>query len=301
MAVMVFTASQHLCAQNDESPANRRYLNKVFDDVVFTENIVYATKHNDLSNKREALKLRVFEPKDDTETARPLFLLTPGGGFVYSGDDWMNDVAEELAKAGYVVALNKYRLSSGIGSAEKYFNALGKTTADQTAALRYLLEDAKGKNRFRIDPDKVFIGGHSAGAITAMHTAYLDAEDAMNPHFRKGLLKGKALPNRTDKFKLLGVINLAGLLNDLSIINRNDIPLLSIHGEKDSVVTADRDNQVFGSAAIHEYAQTVGTYSELYIIKGAKHNDTAVPALCEECIPLMKRFMFNRLTEAGRR
>ncbi len=300
MASLLLASSLHTAAQIDESPAKRRYLNKIFDEVIFTGDIVYATKYNDLSNKREELKLRVFEPKGDTQAVRPLLLLTPGGGFVYEGDDWMNDVAEELAKAGYVVALNKYRLSSGIDSAEKYFKALQKTTTDQSDALRFLLKDAKARNRFRIDPKNVFIGGHSAGAITSMHTAYLDAEDSMNPHFRKDLLKNKALPERNEKFKLLGVINLAGLLTDLSIINHNDIPLLNIHGEKDGVVPADRDNRGFGSIAIHEYAQTVRTYSELYVIKGAKHNDTAIPALCEECVPLMKRFMFNRLSDTNR-
>src|SRR5690606_21966932 len=123
LATILLTATHHLSAQNDESPENRRYLNAVFDEVIFTEGIVYAKKRNDLNNKKEELKLRVFEPKDDSLTARPLFLLTPGGGFVVTGDDWMNDVAEELAKAGYVVALNKYRLSGSINTPENYATA----------------------------------------------------------------------------------------------------------------------------------------------------------------------------------
>ena len=165
LTTLLLTTAHGLSAQNDESPENRRYLNPVFDEVIFTENIVYATKRNDLNNKKEELKLRVFEPKDDSLAARPLFLLTPGGAFMVTGDDWMNDVAEELAKAGFVVALNKYRLSSSIDTPEKYAVALRKAMTDQTDALRFLINDARGKNRFRIDPDKIFIGGHSAGAI----------------------------------------------------------------------------------------------------------------------------------------
>src|SRR5690606_12989119 len=114
-------------------------------------------------------------PKGDSLAARPLFLLTPGGGFVVTGDDWMNDVAEEMAKAGYVVALNKYRLSRNINSPAKYASALSKAMTDQVDALRFLIDDARNDNKFRIDPDKIFIGGHSAGAITSMHTAYLDS------------------------------------------------------------------------------------------------------------------------------
>lgn len=298
LTTLLLATAHGLSAQNDESPENRRYLNPVFDEVIFTENIVYATKRNDLNNKKKELKLRVFEPKDDSLAARPLFLLTPGGAFMVTGDDWMNDVAEELAKAGFVVALNKYRLSSSIDTPEKYAVALRKAMTDQTDALRFLINDARGKNRFRIDPDKIFIGGHSAGAITSMHTAYLNSEDAISPQFREIFHSEKnALLPRDKKIPLLGVINLAGMLGDLSIINRNDVPVLSIHGEKDAVVTADRDQNVFGSTAIHEYANTVGTYSELFIIKGARHNDTAIPALCEECVPIMKRFMYNQLME----
>lgn len=300
LSALLISAANNLSAQDDVSPENRRYLNPVFDEVTFTENIVYAKKRNDLNNKVEELKLRVFEPKDDSLAARPLFLLTPGGGFVVTGDDWMNDVAEELAKAGYVVALNKYRLSNNINTAEKYSTALRKAMTDQTDALRFLIDDAKGKNRFRIDPGQIFIGGHSAGAITSLHTAYLDSEDAISPALRKNFSSEKnALLPKNEKIPLMGVINLAGLLSDLSIVNRNDVPVLSIHGEMDAVVTADRDQNVFGSTAIHEYANTVGTYSELFIIKGARHNDTAIPALCEECVPIIKRFMFNQLMESA--
>lgn len=282
-------------AQNNESPEQRRFLNPVFNQVNFTDNIVYATKHNDLNNQTEKLELRIFEPRDDNLPVRPLFLLTPGGGFVATGDEWMNDVAQEIAKAGFVVALNKYRLSRSIDTPENYFTALGKAVADQRDALQFLVDDARGKNQFRIDPDNIFVGGHSAGAITSLHTAYLNKEDAINPLSKTILLANDALLPSSNKIPIKGVINLSGWLTDLSIINRNDVPLLSIHGDEDAVVTSDRNDNLFGSIAIHEYASTVGTSSELSIIKGAKHNDTAKPFLCEECVPIMKRFMFNQV------
>lgn len=282
-------------AQDDESPRDRRYLNPIFENVKLTEDIVFAEKKSLLTGKKEPLRLRVFEPEGDSDKRRAMFLLTPGGGFVVNGDDWMNDVATEMAKAGYVVAINKYRLSDSIDSAEKFSRALAMAVADQRDALHFLINDAGKANTFGIDPNKIFIGGHSAGAITSMHTAYLDSEDAINEVLRKAFEREYKLPARSAMLPIKGVINLAGLLLELQVIDRGDIPLLSIHGELDAVVTHDRDANVFGSKAIHEYLDTIGTPGKLYILEGAKHNDTALPYLCEECIPLMKRFMFNQL------
>lgn len=284
-------------AQNVQSPKDRRYLNPVFDDVKMTDDIVFAVKNNALTGKSEPLRLRVFEPVGDKDTNRALFLLTPGGGFVVNGDDWMNDVATEIAKAGYVVAINKYRLTDSIDTPEKFSRALAMVVADQRDALQYLIKDAAKANTFGIDPEKIFVGGHSAGAITSMHTAYLDSEDAVIDVMSSAFEREFTLPAPAQMLPIKGVINLAGALPELQIINRKDVALLSIHGDRDSVVTHDKDDILFGSAAIHEYLNTVGTSGKLHIIEGAKHNDTALPYLCEECIPLMKRFMFNELAK----
>jgi fermentation-respiration switch protein FrsA (DUF1100 family) len=109
--------------------------------------------------------------------------------------------------------------------------------------------------------------------------------------FRKrNLLRDAKTPS---PFK--GVINLSGLLTNLAIIDRKDAPLLTIHGDGDVVINVDKDQNIFGAIAINAYADIVETPNELYVIKGALHNDTSISAICEECIPLIKRFMFNQL------
>lgn len=283
-------------AQEGSSPENRRYLNPIFDAVKFTGDIVYSDKGVNDDDRQAILKMRVFEPAGDAETSRPLLLITPGGGFVVSDETWMNEFGEEIAKAGYVVALNSYRLSDNIDTPENYANALAKAVEDQRAAIQYLLDDANNANRFGIDPSRIFIGGHSAGAITSMHTAYLDNEDPLLPLMRHHYEERGLLTEHKNKAAIKGVISLSGLLTNLAIIDRNDIPLLSLHGDKDSVINVNRDEQIFGSIAIHQYTDIVDTENELHVIKGALHNDTATPSLCEECIPLIKRFMFNQLT-----
>lgn len=296
--LLLALVSTTLSAQeNVASKPDRRYLNPIFDEVTFTPDIEFAVKHNNFGNKTEHLKLRVFEPKGDTLKKRPLFLLMPGGGWVVNGDDWMNDVAEEIAKTGFVVAIHKYRLSESINTPTLYFDALAKASADQRDALNYLINDAKSANRFGIDPTKIFIGGHSAGAITSMHTAYFDQQDAVQQGLKEAFATYKTLPNKADRIPLKGVINLSGLLSDLDIIDHNDIPLLSIHGDKDHVVPAGRSEGRYGSIAIDEWAAIVNTKSQLHIIEDGLHNDPAIPALCEECVPLIKRFMFNHLND----
>lgn len=295
-AVLVSFALPALAAE--EIPT-RRYLNQVFDDHVRTGDIMFAERVNDLTGKTEKLTLRVFEPKGDQEAKRPLVIITPGGAFMQHQDFWMDDVGADLARSGYVVAINRYRLSKDINSAESFSNALAKAFSDQKSAIRYFVKDAAGKNRFRIDPENIFIGGHSAGAITSMYVAYLDSNDTIAELVTKTMRnyggpngEGEPLP-----YSIRGVINLSGLVSDLGIIEKGEPPLISIHGDRDQIVRmGSTDAGLHGSVPIHEHASKVGLDSELHIIRGAEHNDPADTKLCPECAPLVKRFMFNQLT-----
>lgn len=282
----------------DEQPAQRRYLNQVFDDHIRTPDIVFAEAFNSTSGKTENLTMRVFEPKGDKLEKRPLFILTPGGAFQYHEEHWMDSFGEPLAKAGYVVAINRYRLSDSIETREKYLDALAKAIADQRFAIEYFIRDAAGPDKFRVDLNNIFVGGHSAGAITSMHVAYLDPADEIDPAMARSLnAEGDIKQWDKNRFKIRGVVNLSGLLTDLDIIDKGEPALLSLHGDKDDVIatgTSD-DSRAHGSRTIHEYAEKVGVNSELNIIRGAGHNDPADPVLCPECVPLVKRFMFNVL------
>lgn len=287
-------------AADEEQPAQRRYLNKIFDDYIRTPDIVFAEAFNSTTDKTEKLTMRVFEPKGDKLEKRPLFILTPGGGFLHHQDHWMDSFGEQLARAGYVVAINRYRLSDSVDTPEKYLDALAKAIADQRFVIEYFIQDAAGPNKFRIDPGNIFVGGHSAGAITSMHLAYLNPADEINPAMARSFNAegGIKHPGNGSRFKIRGVINLSGLLTDLAIIDKGEPPLLSLHGDKDDVIalgTSD-DAAVHGSLSIHQYAEKTGLDSELHIIRGAAHNDPADPVWCPECVPLLKRFMFNVLS-----
>ena len=290
-------------ADNEESQAGRRYLNEVFDESLRTGNIVYSEARNKTMGKKEQLTLRVFEPRGDTAEKRVLFVLTPGGAFVQHGENWMDAFGDRMAKAGYVVAINRYRLSTSIDSAESYTDALCKAVADQQAAIRYFVEDAQGANRYRIDPANIYLGGHSAGAIASLHTAYLDSNDQVDKVMTQAVKNYDVLSEKSKQpktsFNIRGVVNLSGLVTDLTIFDAGEPALLNIHGDRDDVVPIGSANRGHGAIPIHEQALKAGINSELHVIKGGLHNDTAEPGLCPECVPLTRRFIFETMQKAS--
>jgi len=293
-----------LCAGDIAAPSGRRYLNEVFADYVRTPDVVFGEALNDTTGRKEKLTMRVFEPKGDKDLKRVLLVLTPGGGFLKHDEHWMDDFAAGLARSGYVVGVNRYRLSDHISTAEEYLNALFKAFSDQKAAIRFFVKDAQGPNRFRVDVDNIFVGGHSAGAATSMHVAYLDAADELDPLMKTAMnahggIDGETSVDKTP-YRIRGVINLSGFVTDLNIFDKGEPPLLSLHGDNDTVVAiGTAPNGLHGSLPIHERAESIGLSNELHIIKGALHNDTSEPERCPECVPLVKRFMFNTSVRPG--
>lgn len=285
----------------DDRATPRRFLNTVFPEHVRHGNLVFAENVNNLDGKVEKLTMRVFEPKGDTAAKRPLLVLTPGGGFVRTDDTWMDDFGEELARAGYVVAVNRYRLSANINSPEKFYDALFKSMSDQKAVIRWFVKDAAGANRFKVDVDNIFIGGHSAGAITSLYTAYLDARSKLPDMGSAALKANGGLDGNTSKeplkFKVRGVINLSGAVgsSDLDILEAGEPALLGIHGDKDDVVPLGSNPGLHGSATLHQRAQSLGVKSVLQVVEGGDHIDPADPKRCPECLPLIKRFMFTTM------
>ena len=113
-------------------------------------------------------------------------------------------------------------------------------------------------------------------------------------------VEGKASewdPGNAQPTELRGVINLSGLVADLALFDKEEPPLISLHGDLDDIVRIGTAPGGFGSIPVHERAQAVGLSSEMYPIKGAGHNDTASSQLCPECVPLIRRFLFNTIKE----
>ena len=124
------------------------------------------------------LYMNIFQPVGDTLSKRPVAIVCFGGGFIAgSKDHWsIRLIAQELAKRGFVTAVIDYRLGMNIFDEDLSVRAVYRGVQDGRSAVRFFKADAAGANTYRIDPDQIYIGGHSAGAFVATHNAYLDKE-----------------------------------------------------------------------------------------------------------------------------
>src|SRR5690606_34921075 len=97
----------------------------------------------------------------------------------------------------------------------------------------------------KIDTNNIFIGGSSAGAITALHTAYLDRSCELEEFIglsvinTMGGVEGNS-GNACYSSKVKGVINLCGALANYSWLETGDAALCSMHGTADGTVKYNR-------------------------------------------------------------
>ena len=166
---MTILTSSFIMAQ-----CNGRYQTEIFTSVS-TTTVNYSDVYSDGFHEMD-----IYTPDGDTETNRPLILYMHGGSF-YGGTKSMTDCIDfctSMAKRGYVTASLNYRLAnmiSFIASNETQYETVLKAVSDVKSAIRYFRKDFANGDTYGIDPNTIFVGGYSAGAVIAIHLAYIDA------------------------------------------------------------------------------------------------------------------------------
>lgn len=231
----------------------------------------------------------VYEPEGDALAARPVVILAHGGSFIFGDKSMMEPWCQILAKKGYIAVSIQYRLYPffvlGFPDSTEVFDTAIKATGDMKSAVRYFREDAATANLFRADAANIFIGGYSAGAVTALHTAYLDADDQI-PSFLETLITNNGglegisgtASNKTYPSHSKAVVNMSGGLYRSYWVDNTESPLVSIHGTADATVPYTYGlaaNIAFleGSSLVHAQAETVGLWNNLLTVPGAGHTD----------------------------
>ncbi len=208
------------------------------------------------------LKMDIFEPQGDTLSKRPLVILAFGGGFL-SGERtyWsIRLLAQELAKRGFVTASIDYRLGMNIFDEDLSKRAVYRGVQDGRSAVRFFREDAAGANQYRIDPDQIYLGGHSAGCFIALHNAYLEKESERPLSTFAWSQDGTPIPdlqcldcvgdNQTFDGHANALFSLAGGIGDVNYMEtENDPKLIMFHSEDDGTVPYD-SGEPFGSILI---------------------------------------------------
>lgn len=235
------------------------------------------------------LKLDIYYPKTDLFKNRPLVMLIHGGAFYIGSKESAceRELATSLAKRGYVVASIDYRLGFKLLSADIELSAY-RAIQDAHAALRFLSHNAKGLG---IDPNQVYVGGTSAGAMASLNVAFMDDDERperIMQAYREGRLgKIEESGNKyTEKFTIKAVANMWGGLADLNIIDQEEkISVLSIHGTADDIVPYETDypfrnagminrlvvDKMYGSKLIDDRLKILGIRNQLVSLDGLGH------------------------------
>jgi len=251
-----------------------RYRAAMFDSVRIDSSIVYGANRT-ADGVILPLKADLYDAREDTSALRPLVIFIHGGGF-RNGHRALSLNAiycNYLAQCGYAAASISYRLTNDLNGNDDYFAAMLRAVEDGRAAVRFFRSNAQ---KYHIDTSAIIVMGSSAGAMTALHMAYLKKQD-IPPRFdleRIAAADGSS-GNAGVSATFQGVVNCWGALADLRWIRTGGIPVLSIHGERDAVVPADSSFAYkafrYGSSVIDSRARSAGVPSELWIVPKVGH------------------------------
>ncbi len=264
-----------------------RYASDVFTAVDLNSDVVYGSNISN-SGATTTLDMDIYEPNGDTETARPLIIWAHGGSFI-GGSKTDGDVvtlADKFVKKGYVFASINYRLGIDFPFTQaNATKAVVRAVQDMKASIRFFYKDRVTTDTYKIDTTKIYIGGTSAGALTALHLAYLDQECEILEFLSAsdlaalGGIEGTS-GNSGYSTEIHGVISLAGALASYGWMEAGDVPLCSTHGTDDGTVQYNRGfvsvigfdiMELDGSRVIKEHADAIGVQNNFYTHNGAGH------------------------------
>ena len=289
LLVLLFIGSSQLFSQCDG-----RYENVIFDKISKIS-VVYSETY-DWSPSNPGLEMDIYTPSNDIVNNRPLLIFAHGGVYV-EGDknsNTMVTLCEEFAKRGYVTASIQYRLTNlqSLLSSNSY-NIFSQTVvnsiSDMKSAVRYFRKDvAENNNTFGINPDLIFVGGYSAGAVTAAHLSVIDegeVPDEFLPFFdESGGIEGNS-GNFGFSSEVSGAILLAGAINTTNFLDENDPPIVSVHSTDDNTIDYECASPLgnlgislldlpvlCGSGKIHDELDNIGIINDLYTFSFGGHS-----------------------------
>ncbi len=218
-----------------------------------------------LNGSLTPLMLDFYQPTSESEAPRPLIVMIHGGGYVAGSPESMSDLALRMASRGYVVASIGYRLNAAAGDASETFVTMAQeglarlnvsaedlppvsATAvgmeDAATALNWLSENASA---YGIDSSRIALWGRSAGAVTALQSAY-GFDDY-----------GVSIP------QINAVVSNAGGLGVDSLMEAGEASPFIIHGTDDGIVGYSEAQELQAQAA------NVGVPIVVKAIDGAGH------------------------------
>jgi len=243
--------------ENDCDTVDGRYSQVVFSAIDSLVDIEYGK-----APTGEDLFLDCFFPKGDTTTClRPLVIFIHGGGF-HEGSRKMfaaQAICHDLPFKGYVTASISYRLAQEepytlddlqeekLDFENPHLDVIHITNAmhDARAAVRYFKKNAE---LYNIDPERIAIGGASAGGMTAINVGFMDRQSELFSGAVPANLEGDSgNPDFTSDVKVVYSL-CSGFLN-LDMIDRETEPTLFLQQNAlDTIFIGNRLEQLRAKA-----------------------------------------------------
>lgn len=285
--------------------------------VQYGENLSYA-------NDPVPLRMDVFGPPR-ADTGWPLLILL-GRAFPEPQDldsvdnpKYSSEFITAIAEHGIVVAAididQELRASQAIPSDVGIAWRTVRAIQDAKAAVRFFRSDAATANRYGIDPQRIFLGGHSVMGTLSGITVYLDEPAKWGAKFeeisaRYGGLEGAAGNPGYDS-SVSAWVGLAGALRveDLDWIGPSSRPMLVVYPTNDETMPTDRKTMTMlslrsewaGAISLYDRAISVGlTASEIYAIDGGDHYSAIDPSNTELITRIVRFLLSNRHQPSAR-
>lgn len=220
---------------------DKRYKENVFPNLIITKDIQYG-QNVTIAGTMLNLDMDIYEPAGDSLSARPTIVLAHGGSFILGDKSDLDSLCKVFTRMGYVTATINYRkINTLISDSLDVVDVVVKATHDMKAAVRFLREDAATNNTYGIDPQLIFAGGASGGAIMANHLAFMDSTDNLPEWIEtiisnNGGFEGNSSSNTNYSSEVQAVLNYSGALKDADWIDSSDPPFYSAHDDMDGVV-----------------------------------------------------------------
>jgi len=259
--------------------AQERYLDEVFASVNVTDTVTYGVNvsiapiilQGSPTPLPVNLKMDVYQPEGDTVSQRPVIIFAISGTFFppyinggFNGalkDSANVEFAKRFARRGYVVAVVKYRqgwnaLGSPVEQQSTILQAAYRGIQDVRTAVRYFRKTAaEDGNPWKVDPNRIALGGTGTGGYMAYGAAYLkryeqtllqkfidfdkdppapfvDTTLLADPYgIKQGQINIPNFPTYSSNFNM--GFALSGALGDSSWVEAGDVPFCSMHTWKD--------------------------------------------------------------------
>jgi len=246
-----------------------RYKDIIFSNIRIDKDIPY--KPNAVKDEKKAYLFDLYQPLNDEVKSRPLIIWMHGGGFRFGSRKaagarfWCTG----FARRGYLCASIEYRMT--VKKTLTSFPALIKgcsiAVEDAREAVAYFKANYK---KWNIDTNCIILGGNSAGGMIALQAAYSRPADLAR--LAGDTVAGGSTPISGYSDGVAAVINFWGAIFDANWLNNARVPIVSVHGGNDHIVSAGRKGEhFFGSLSIHEKADSLSIPNRVKIYNGYSH------------------------------